>query len=73
MYVGSGLLAKTLGLIRVPLPDGGQGSLSGAIYRTVFEPLGSAELSSLLHAVVWVAGWWVILAWMYRRGWVWKI
>jgi predicted acyltransferase len=73
VYVGSGLLAKTLGLIRVPLPDGGTGSLSGTIYRGVFAPLGSPELTSLLHAVVWVMGWWLVLWWMYRRGWVWKI
>ncbi len=73
VYVGSGLLAKTLGLIRVPLPDGGAGSLSGVIYSRGFAPLGSPEFTSLLHAVVWVAGWWVVLWWMYRRGWVWKI
>lgn len=73
VFVGSGLLAKTLGVIHVTLPDGSGGSLGSAIYQAVFAPLGPPELSSLLHAVVWVAGWWAVLAWMYRRGWVWKI
>jgi len=73
VYVGSGILAKTLGLIRVPLPGGGSTSLAGAIYGTVFAPLGPPAFTSLLHALVWVAGWWVVLAWMYRRGWVWRI
>ncbi|HSG49177.1 MAG TPA: DUF5009 domain-containing protein [Longimicrobiales bacterium] len=73
VFVASGLLAKTLAVVPVTLPDGRRGSVGTAIYQALFAPLGPPELGSLLHAVAWVAGWWAVLAWMYRRGWVWKI
>jgi predicted acyltransferase len=73
VFVGSGLLAKTLGLIRIPDGGGGTTSLAGAIWTHGFRPLGPPELASLLHAVVWVAGWWLVLWWMARRGIVWKV
>jgi predicted acyltransferase len=73
VFVASGLLAKTLGLIRIPTGDGASRSLASQLYRAVFAPVGPPELASLLHALVWVSGWWLVLRWMYRKGWVWKV
>ncbi len=67
LYVVSGLLADTLGLIRVSGPDGGSISLARYIYLSFFVPLASPKNASLLYAVANLAVLFVLLAWMYRR------
>lgn len=73
VFVASGLLAKTLNLIQV---RAGEESIpaSAWIWRDLFALFpGPPELGSLVHALVWVTGWYVVLSWMYRRGVVWKV
>jgi predicted acyltransferase len=72
VFVASGILAKTLGLIRVPSGEGTV-SVQGWIFRTIFAPLGPPELASLAHALVWIGGWYLVLLWMYRRDLVIKV
>ena len=67
VYVLSGVLARTLGLIQVSGPDGGTVSLQSALFQNVFAPLGPPEFASLLYALTWVAGWYLVLLWMYRK------
>lgn len=64
-FVGSGLLARLLGTIRV-----GEGSLQQAIYQTLFASrIADPRLASLGFALLTVAFWWIVLALMARRGW----
>jgi predicted acyltransferase len=67
LYVASGLLADTLGVIRVASQDGQPISLARSIYLLVFLPLASPKNASLLYAIANLAVLFVLLAWMYRR------
>ncbi len=67
LFVVSGLLADTLGIIRVSGPDGASISLARYIYLSFFVPLASPKNASLLYAVANLAVLFVLLAWMYRR------
>ena len=66
VFVMSGVVAKTLGAIRVPFGDG-DAPLQKAIYEGVFAPLGPPKFTSLLYALAWIGAWYVVLAWMHRR------
>ncbi len=67
VFVGSALLARTLNLIKVA-PDGGKAiSLQRHIFLEYFAPLGSPEFASLMYALAWVAGWFVVPAVLYRK------
>lgn len=62
-FVGSGLMATLLGMIRL-----GETSLKGWSYRVLFKPFFPPELASLLWALAFVAIWYAILRVMQRRG-----
>jgi predicted acyltransferase len=62
LYVGSGVLARTLAYTRV-----GEPSLQQLVYRSAFASWLPPYAASLGYAITWVAGWFLVLAWMYRR------
>ena len=68
LYVGSGLLAKTLIYVEV-----GKTSLHGWIYPTLFSSWLPPHPASLAYALAWILGWFLVLAWMARRGIVIKV
>jgi predicted acyltransferase len=66
LFVISGLLVKTLVLVRVDA--GGQPStLYRWLYVTIFAPVAPPKLASLLFACAALAGLYALLAWLYRR------
>ena len=67
LFVFSGLLVETLGLIRVAAPDGRDVSVSRFIYLEYFTPLASPKNASLLYALANLVVLFGLLAWMYRR------
>jgi predicted acyltransferase len=67
LFVVSGLLVKTLALIRVDGPDGREIGAGRWIYSTLFVPLASPRNASLLYALANLAVLFAPLAWMYRR------
>jgi predicted acyltransferase len=67
VFVASGLLAKTMGLIRAPL-DGEWVSSQMFLYRTLFVSWLSPINASLAYALANVALWYVVLWWMDQRG-----
>ncbi len=67
LFVASGLLVKTLALIRVTTEDGTAMSVSRYSYLNYFVPLASPKNASLLYAVVNLLLLFGVLAWMYRR------
>jgi predicted acyltransferase len=68
VFVMSGLLAKSLILLKVSDGAGGTASLQSVIFHNVFLPLASPINASLLYALTWVTGWFVVLYIMYRRN-----
>ena len=72
VFVGSSLLAQTLIRIRVPRA-GEMTSLQSWIYQTMFAPLGPPEATSLLYALVWIGGWFLVLWVLYKRNIIWKV
>ena len=69
LFVASGLLVKTLTLVRVPRDGGTQRSLYEAIYRTVFAPLAPPKVASLLFAGAALVLLYGFLELLYRRRW----
>lgn len=67
LYVASGLLAKTLGVIRVAAADGRDLALSGWIYVNAFAPYFAPKNASLTYAVANLVVLFVLLWWMYSR------
>jgi predicted acyltransferase len=61
----SGVMARLLGLIRVPRGDGTV-SLKAAIYGSVFEPVAPPELASLLFALAFLLVW-IAITWALHR------
>ena len=66
VFVASGLLAKTMGLIKVPLGDK-MVSSQVFIYKTFFESWLQPINASLAYAIANVLGWYLVLWWMDRR------
>jgi predicted acyltransferase len=73
LFVGSGLLVKTLGIIRVGRADGTTASLRTVIYQDWFVPLGDPYNASLYYALANLAVMFAILYVMYRRQWFLKV
>ncbi len=68
VFVGSGLLAKTM----LYLKPGGK-SLHAWLYSSCFSSWLPPYVASLAFALAWVVGWYVVLRFMERRGWVLKV
>ena len=67
VFVASGLLAKTMAIIKLPL---GESSVSSQvfIYKTLFSSWLTPYNSSLGFAIANVLGWYAVLRWMDGRG-----
>jgi predicted acyltransferase len=62
LYVGSGVLARTLLYLEID-----DVSLKQLIYSSVFASWLPPYLASLAYAMAWIGGWFLVLYWMYRR------
>ncbi len=67
LFVLSGLLVKTLILLRVPTGNTGSIPFSEWIYQFVYVPLASPHNASLAYALTHLAVLYLVLAWMYHR------
>ena len=67
LYVASGLLADTLGIVTITDANGSAISLGRYIYLHYFLPLAAPKNASLLYACANVVILFLPLAWMYRR------
>jgi len=73
VFVGSGLLGRLLHVIRIPQPGGGDIALKTWLYDRSLASWLAPYPASLAYALCWVAGWFALLWWMDRRGWVIKV
>ncbi len=69
VFVLSGVVGRLLGLVKVTGPDGQPEDLVDRIYQTVFLPLASPINASLLYAIAFVALFFLISWFLYRRRW----
>lgn len=74
VFVGSSLLAKTISrLVHVPSGDGTASLQSWLFTNCLLGPIGEPKLASLAYGVLWLCGWYSVLAWLFRRGIVWRV
>ncbi len=73
VFVGSGLLAKSLGLVKLAGPGGRTVSLQRVLYDGGFSWIADPTLRSHAFAVVTILFWWGILLVFERKGWYWKV
>jgi predicted acyltransferase len=74
VFVGSGLLARVVGrLITVPGTEGRPVPLKTWFYGEFLASWAEPYFASLLYALLWIAGWFVVLWLLWRRGIVWKV
>lgn len=73
LFVFSGLLVKTLILIKLPGDNGAPVSLYNWIYQHAFAPFASPKNASLLFACAALAVLYALLEVMYRRRWFLKV
>lgn len=67
MFVLAGMVAKSLGLIRIAAAEGKQISLSAWIFLNLYAPLASPKNASLMYALTYVLLFWAIAYFLYRR------
>jgi predicted acyltransferase len=72
-FVGSGAMARVLGLIQLTGADGQPASLQQAIFRSAFASWLAPRNASLGFALAFVALWYGILRLLERRGVVFKV
>jgi predicted acyltransferase len=73
VFVLSGLLAKTMGLVKWTDAAGKVISLHAWIYRAGFSWIGDPTLRSHAFALVTILFWWAVLRVFEKKGWFWKI
>ncbi len=73
VFVLSGLLAKTLALVKVAAADGSLVALSTLLHRALFLSWLPPYPASLAYALANVAGWHLVLVALDRRGWYFKV
>lgn len=67
LYVGAGLMAELLGVIKLTGPDGNRISLQGWIYNNLFASWASPINASLAFAIALVLVWLGLMWILYRR------
>lgn len=73
LFVVSGFIAKTLALIKVDNGQGGTMALGRWIYVSWFVPLASPKNASLLFALANLAVLFLLLWWLHRRRWYFRV
>ena len=67
LFIGSGLMARMMGIIKVSGAEGKPTSLQGWIYDTIFVPLADAKTSSLMFAICFILFWLFLMWLLYRK------
>jgi predicted acyltransferase len=73
VFVLSGLLAKTMGLVKVTQDDGTLISLQRHIYTHIFVPIASPLNASLLYAICFIGVMFIVVWLMWRMKWFLKV
>lgn len=68
LFVGSGIMARILGLIKVPGPEGASISLQSWIFTNIFLPLAAPINASLMYAICFILVWLFLMWLLYRKN-----
>jgi predicted acyltransferase len=68
LFVFSGLLARLMGLIKIPRGDGPSLALQPYIYKTLFASWAAPLDASLLYAIVYIFFWLLLMWLLYRKN-----
>ena len=67
LFVGTGLMAKAMGLIKIPQPDGLTISAQGWIFRNLFLSWAPPIRASLAYAISFILLWLFLMWLLYRK------
>ncbi|MEP6902987.1 MAG: heparan-alpha-glucosaminide N-acetyltransferase domain-containing protein [Actinomycetota bacterium] len=67
LFVGSGLMERIMGIIKVTGAEGEQTNLQDWIYTTVFARLADPQTSSLMFAICFILVWLFLMWLLYRK------
>jgi len=67
LFVGTGLMAKLMGIIKIPLANGSQPPLKNLIYSGLFAWWAPPKVASLAFAVAFILLWLGLMWILYRR------
>lgn len=67
LFVGSGIMARIFGLIRVAGPEGKDISLQQWIFTNIFLPLAAPINASLMYAICFILVWLFLMWLLYRK------
>lgn len=67
LFVGSGIMARILGLIKVAGPEGNSISLQSWIFTNIYLPLASPINASLMYAISFILVWLFLMWLLYRK------
>lgn len=73
VFVGSGVLGRIVGSLWQLTVDDKQVPVQGWLFREWLLPIGDPKIASLAFAMLWVLGWYAVLAVLFRRGIVWRV
>lgn len=68
LFVGSGLMARVMGIIKLPGAEGKSVSLQEAIFNNIFLPLASPINASLAYAISFILLWLFLMWLLYRKN-----
>ncbi|CAN5656771.1 lpg1661 family Dot/Icm T4SS effector [soil metagenome] len=67
LFVGTGIMAKLMGIIKIPLADGSRPALKNLIYSGLFVPWAPPKLASLSFAIAFILLWLGLMWILYSR------
>jgi predicted acyltransferase len=73
VFVGSGVVGRIVGSLWTVTVNSKPVAIKEWFFRTVLLPIGDPQFASLLFALLWILGWYAVLAQLFRRGIVWKV
>ncbi len=73
VFVLSGLIAKTMGLIRWDGVDGQKMNLWSYLYHTLYAPFGTPMNTSLLFAITFISVMFLVVWFMWKKRWFLKV
>ena len=68
LFVGSGIMARILNLIKFTAADGKDISLQQVIFNNIFLPLATPINASLMYAISFILVWLFLMWLLYRKG-----
>lgn len=71
LFVLSGLIGRLIGVVMVD--QSARVNVQSWIYSTLFAPLAAPRIASLLFALANLALLYLLLAWLHRRRWYWRV